>query len=101
MKSLFPIFKDDNKNLMLLQTKWSQIFNQFFSNPIFDGILLEDQVLGSGDNVIPHLLGRPLLGYIVTSQNAAAQFFQKPSQMPNLTFIINSSAPCIADFYVF
>lgn len=84
-----------------MQTTWSQTLNKFLSNPLLDGIFLQDLPLRSGNNVINHLLGRPIQGVIVTLQDAAANFYQSNTSSPELTFIMNSSADVNASLYVF
>lgn len=96
-----PIFKDKNGVLMLMQTKWASLIEPLLSKPVINGIMLPDLNLVSGDNVINHRLQRNLQGYLVTAQNAAAQFYQKTSTMPELTLVLNSSATVKVSLYVF
>lgn len=101
MKSLFPIYKDENKNLMLMQTIWAQTLNKFLSNPLLAGTFLSGLSLISGNNTINHLLGRPIQGVIVVWQDEAASFYQLATTTQDLTFIMNASAPVNVSMYVF
>jgi len=60
-------------------------------------------VLKSGANIISHLLGRKLVGYLVILNSAAATFYdgQRTNQRPDLTLILNASAPTTVSLYVF
>lgn len=98
---ILPIMQDKNSAFMLMQTRWSKLIEPFLSKPIINGIILSDLNLVSGNNVINHKLQRNLQGYIVVAQNAAAQFYQVVSPMPELTLILNSSATVKASIYVF
>lgn len=96
------IFKDDNKNLMLLQNSWSSRLNPVLSNPLAQGVHLTNISLASGNNTINHKLGRNLVGYIITGmRDAARDIYQVTSQTPNLTLILHSTGTCTVDLYVF
>ena len=83
--------------------KWASILNPIVANPIVNSLILKDVVLAAGDNIINHRLGRKLQGYIVIGINAAATIYDKQStnQMPQLTLVLNSSAPATAQILVF
>lgn len=87
----------------LANPKWAASLNPLLGNPIVNGSLLSGVVLKTGANVINHGLGRKLLGYLVTLNNAAATFYdsQETNQRPELTLILNSSAPATVSLYVF
>ena len=83
--------------------KWAAILNPIVSNPANNSLILKDIALVSGDNTINHKLGRKLQGYIIVGINAAATIYDKQAtnQMPQLTLVLNSSAPATAQILVF
>ena len=96
-----PLQQTDDKDLSLLSTKWKSILDPVLSNPLVNGRLISNVVLISGDNTINHGLQAKLQGYIVVRNSAASVFFDKPSPMPTLTLILNSSAPTTISLWVF
>lgn len=99
-----PIFNTDSKDMSLLQTNWASALNPVIDNPITKGIQLKNVTLVTGANVINHLLGRKLQGWIVVrSHGSAATIYdtQDNNQIPNLTLQLNSSAGVLVDIYVY
>jgi len=86
----------------LAQTQWAQQLNPVIANPITNGIMLKNVSLVIGDNTINHRLQRNLQGYIITGmRDAYSQIYNKTSQTPILTLILNSSAATTVDIYVY
>lgn len=87
----------------LANPKWASALNPLLANPLSAGILLESMTLTSGANVINHGLQRKLLGYIVVLNSDNATFYdsQLINQRPDLTLILNASAPAVVTIYVF
>lgn len=85
------------------QTKWAATLNPIVSNPLVSGLILSDVKLTSGANVINHLLGRALQGYIVILNSAAVTYYdsQATNQKPELTLILNASGVATVSLYVF
>lgn len=102
MKSL-PIFKSIDNVFQLMQTSWAAALNPMLKNPLANGLILDQVSLIVGDNVINHLLGRPLQGWIVIGQNDLAEFYdlQEQNSMPEKTLILNSSDQVMVNLYVF
>ena len=98
-----PIYLTQNKDLGLMQTGWAQQLNPVIQNPLTQGILLKNVPLVSGANVINHLLGRKLQGWIVTRIQGAFTLYdtQSSNPMPELTLQLVSSAASQVDLYVF
>ena len=97
-----PIFKSPDTNFMLMQNKWSSILNPVVANPLSNGLLLTDISLSVGNNTINHKLQQKLQGYIITGmRNAYSQIYQETSTQPTINFILNSSAACVVDIWVF
>ena len=87
-----PIFQDDNKNLMLLETSWASQINPILNNPILNGLQLTNIVLNNGTNVINHKLQRTQQGWFITDQNGAASIYRsQPFNSTTLTLTSNAS----------
>lgn len=71
---------------------------------ILDGQLLKDVILKTGSvNTINHKLGRNLVGYIVTMQDAQSNLWstQASNKLPNLTLYLSCSADVTLSLWVF
>lgn len=99
---LLPIFKDENVNLMLMQTKWTSILNPLISNESNNSSILKGVKLLIGNNVINHRLGRKLVGWKVIRQRAASSIYdnQDLNSTPELTLVLNSDAVVTVDLEV-
>jgi hypothetical protein len=84
-------------------TRWKALLDPVIANPLQSGQLLTGIPLASGTNTINHGLGRQLRGYFIVMNSASATFYdnQSTNQMPQLTLILNSSAPTTVSLYVF
>lgn len=98
-----PQFQSNDKDFQLMQNAWASAINPIINNPTNQGIILPNVILASGDNTINHLLGRNLQGWVVIRKSAAADIYDKQStnQMPNLTLVLNASAPVTVSLEVF
>jgi len=98
-----PIFKSDSNEMGLMQTAWATQLNPLIANPICNGKVLKNVELSSGANVINHLLGRKLQGWILTRQRSSATIYdtQDANKFPELTLQLTSSAAVVVDIYVF
>ena len=87
----------------LANPKWAATLNPLLANPLNTGNLLQNVSLVMGSNTINHGLGEKLQGYIIIMNSAAATFYdsQRINQRPDLTLILNASAPTIVSLYVF
>ncbi len=94
-------FNTDIRELSLLQSSWASELNPIITNPIVDGIILSGITLVSGNNVINHKLGRPIMGYILIRNNALVTIYDSNTAQPNLTFNLISSGPATVSLYVF
>lgn len=75
---------------------------QIVKCPLLDGRLIQDVELEIGDNNIEHKLGRNLLGYLVTTQDQASSFSNTtPEDEVDVYLVLNSSAICVVDLWVF
>lgn len=99
-----PIFKTEDKDLMLLQTKWSNKLNPVIDSAINNGYILQSISLVSGANVVNHLLGRNLQGWMIArmrSPGATIYDTQDANPTPAVTLLLHSSATVVVDILVF
>ena len=98
-----PVFKDDNKNLMLLQNVWTAILNPFLSTAQLNTTLLKNIDLVVGTNQVNHKLGRKLQGWYIVRQRADSNIYdnQDNNQNPELTLTLVSSNQVTVDLVVF
>ncbi len=87
----------------LANTKWAATLNPVLANPLLSGSFLSGVSVVAGANVINHGLDAKLQGYFIILCSAAATFYdsQRTNQRPDLTLILNASAPAIISLYVF
>lgn len=97
---MLPIYKDDNKNFMLMQTRWQSEIDPVLKNPLTNGIFLRDINLISGNTTINHLLGRKIQGWVLSDINGAATIYRS-QPFNDLTLTLTSSAAVKVNLYVF
>ena len=90
-------------NLQMMQNTWATKIEPVISNPLVNGVILENVSLTAGANVINHKLGRKLQGWYPVRIRSAATFYdtQDSNQTPQLTLNLTSSANVIIDLAVF
>jgi len=99
-----PIFITGNKDLVMMQNKWSSILNPIIGKPqIGNSQILHNIQLASGTNFVNHLLGQKLQGWSITRQRGSASIYdnQNNNQHPDQTLSLVSSAPVNVDILVF
>lgn len=100
---MLPIQNSDDKDLMLMQTKWASQLNPLLAGLISQGLLLPQTALVVGANVVNHRLQRNLIGWFIVRQRALASVYdtQDLNQFPALTLTLQSSAIVTVDLFVF
>lgn len=95
-----PRMQTTNREINQLQQSISQAVNPVLQNPISQGSLVTNQSLSSGNNQVPHGLGRQAQGRAIVYQSAASNIYdyQKPD---NKFFYLNASAAVTVSLYVF
>ncbi len=98
-----PTFQTDLLELSLMQTRWAQQINPVLQAPANQSLLLKNISLVAGTNVINHLLGRKLQGWIIVRKraNAAVYDTQDSNQSPQLTLTLVSDNPVVVDLEVY
>lgn len=91
------------KDFSLLQSTWSALIDPLLGRKQNQSNILSGIALTSGANVVNHLLGRPLQGWKIVRQNAAAAIYdtQDTNTTPDLTLNLNASAPVTVSIEVF
>lgn len=97
---MLPIFKSDDINLMLMQTKWKSELDPILSNPMTDMFILKNVSLAVGSNVINHKLGRTQQGWFLTDINGTGTVYRSAG-FNDLTLTLTSSAAVTVSIGVF
>lgn len=90
-------------NLAQTQNTWATALDPLISRPANNSIIIKDQALKSGANVINHRLGRKLQGWTLVRIRASATVYdtQDANVMPELTLQLTASADVTVDIEVF
>jgi len=98
-----PKFGTADKSFALLQTQWAQFLNPIISLQMLQQNTLTKVKLINGTTNINHLLGRPLIGWILTRVRASATIYdtQDANTTPSLTLQLVSNAAVTVDLVVF
>lgn len=98
-----PQFQTTDRDLNLLQSRWTSILNPLLGNPSLQSQILPNVSLIMGVTVVNHKLGAALRGWRIIRLRAEALVWdsQDSNQTPQLTLILNSSGPVVVDLEVF
>ena len=83
-----------------MQTRWASVLNPVLANPLNDVLILPNQVLTSGINVINHRLGQMLQGWFLTDIQGAATIYRS-APLSSTTLTLTSSAAVTCNIGVF
>lgn len=83
-----------------MQNRWKAIIDPVLSLPTNQGVILKNVVLTVGDNVINHLLGRMMQGWILIDIDGAAMIYRS-ADFNSKTLTLNTSADVIINLEVF
>lgn len=98
--ALLPLFKVDDVQLTLWQTKWKALLDVLLSSRITNGVFIQNITTTAGANTIPHLLGRMQLGWFLTDiQGIATVYRSQPFNATSLTLTV--STPVTLSIWVF
>lgn len=98
--ALLPLFKIEDVQLTLWQTKWKSLLDPILGNELVNGIQLRNILLATGDNVINHRLGRTMQGWILTDQSANSLIYRS-QPLNSATLTLNSSGPVTVSLWCF
>lgn len=100
--ALLPLFKlNDDLQGTLWQTKWKSILDPVISNPLINGILLQNIKLSAGVNAIPHKLGRQQQGYIIVYHNSALGELTASQPLNSTNLYLQGSSTSLISLWVF
>jgi hypothetical protein len=99
-----PKFGTSDKSLALLQTQWAQFLNPIISLPMLQQNTLTKVTLTAGvTNNINHMLGRELVGWMITRKRASATIYdtQDSNNAPQNTLQLITDNDVVVDLVVF
>lgn len=70
-------------------------------NPLIDGRLIEGVVVGTSTTDIPHKLGRPWVGWVVTSRTSSVVPYETTQTNTSAFLTLVASSQTTVDIYVF
>ncbi len=87
----------------MIQDRLANVLNPLAQNEVLNGQILTKVSLVSCTNIIPHGLGRPLLGWYITRIRYAAMIYDTQDTNPNpaSTLFLTVSANVVVDIAVF
>lgn len=97
---MLAVYKSDDTDLMLMQTKWSSQLNPVLNSPITAPILLKGVILTSGVNTINTGLSTMLQGWFITDLDSDVTIFRSSPKAP-LTLTLTASGPATVDIAVY
>lgn len=96
-----PLFtKANDQNFTLMNSQWAALLNPVLANLLVQGIPLKNVPIINGNNVINHLLGRMMQGWIITDIDAGAAIYRS-SPLNDKTISLTSGASCTISLWVF
>jgi len=95
-----PSIQSKNQEFQLLQSKWAAEINPLLAKPLSSSNLLKGIQLVTGVNVVNHLLGRQMQGWVISDIDANATIYRSAA-MNNLNVTLTSSANCTVNLIVF
>lgn len=97
---MLPIFKSEDQDLMLLQTKWAAQLNPVLGNALTNPLILKNISLVTGSNVINHRLQQTMQGWIVTDIDSPITLYRS-APLNNTTLTLTASGPATIALAVF
>lgn len=96
-------YHSNDPGLNLFQTNLQKTLSPLISNPVNDGVLIQNVVLATGSNQVAHKLERPLIGWMVTRLRAAVTIYdtQGTNKLPAEYLTLVSSGAVTVDLFVF
>ncbi len=98
--ALLPLIQSQDKDLMLMQSKWKSQLDPVISNQLTNGNLIQNVSLPAGSLGINHLLQRMQVGWIITDQNAAASIYRS-LPFGKTTLTLTSNNPVVVSLWCF
>jgi len=84
------------ESLPLLVTKWAAILNPLLAKPTNNASIIKNVVLVSGNNKIPHLLGRTQQGWWLVDVNGVANIYRNQPLNAEYLYLSSSAAVTVS-----
>lgn len=84
-------FRTQNVDLDRVQDRVADTFQQFVSNPLLDGIIIDVTFDSPSTKEISHLLSRQPLGWFLVDNTAAATVYRSAWSSRTLTLVSDSA----------
>lgn len=88
------------KDIELLQTKWKAILDPVLKNPLTNMTILQNVVLYTGNNQVPHRLGKLQQGWLLIDVQGPATIYRYQGFTDSYLYL-NSSANVTISLGVF
>ena len=95
-----PLIKSQYMDLELIQSKWKSQLDPILANRLTQGNLISSIALKSGDNVINHLLGRMMQGWLLVDQDKGVTIYRS-APLNGQTLTLNASGTVNISLWVF
>lgn len=95
-----PIYQSQSKDMSLMQTGWAAQLNPVINNELINGLQIVGVSLVVGATTFNHLLGRQMIGWIITDMNAPATIYRS-QPLNSKTLTLTSNAVCSINLWVF
>lgn len=96
--------KTKEQNALVVQDNVERAINPLLRNPIIDGVLVRGiALLAANETAVSHMLGRDLIGFVITRRNANAVVYEATTAntQRDKVVLLKTSADCTADIYFF
>lgn len=91
----------EDKVFQRMQDNLVNKVNQISENPFLSGIAVNNVLLVSGNNQVPHGLNKPYTGVIITRRGNASDIFDVASTDPRRFVGLNCSGTCLVNLWVY
>ncbi len=90
-----------DENTSKLQDRLDEFFAPLTSNPLLDGLLLNNVQVGTSATQISHNLRRAPIGWIVVNKSANANVWQANRELEGAFLTLQASAPVTVSIWIF
>ena len=70
-------------------------------NPLLDGITIQNVTLSTSEVSVPHKLGRPWIGWIITRRSDGETVYEGTQINTSLLLVLQATGTTTVDLYVF
>lgn len=91
----------NNAEINRIQLNIAEFVSPLTSNPMLDGRLIENVVLGTTETLIEHKLGRAYQGWIIVNKNAAQDVYVSSTSLPKKHLALTAGGTVTVSIWVF